>query len=103
VAGAPWAPSHLLLSDSTGKVPFEILKMHAQPDGFVLVFTQPVDPQTAAASSYQLKTYTYIYQESYGSPEVDATTPQISTIEVAPHGLSARLRIEGLQIGHVHE
>src|SRR6185436_2585203 len=31
----------------TGKVPFEIKEIRAQPDGFVLTFTQPVDRATA--------------------------------------------------------
>jgi len=63
----------------TGKVPFEIHEMRAQPDGFELTFTEPVDPQTAGnPESYTLQTYTYIFQSSYGSPEVDHTTPEKS-------------------------
>lgn len=90
--------------DWTGKTPFEILEMKAKPDGFELRFTQPVDPETAAdVDSYKLKTYTYIYQSSYGSPEVDHTTPTIAKAEVSADGLSVRLRIDGLQRGHVHE
>src|SRR5690606_8294447 len=47
----------------TGQVPFEIHEMRAQPDGFELTFTQPVDPATAGdVNSYRLETYTYIYQ-----------------------------------------
>ena len=88
----------------TGKVPFEIHEMHARPDGFELTFTEPVDKATVAdAKSYQLQTYTYIFQASYGSPEVDHTTPTIREINVADDGKSARLIIEGLQAGHVHE
>ena len=57
--------------DWSGKVPFEILEMRAKPDGFELEFTQPVDMTTAQQlDSYRLSTYTYIYQSSYGSPEV---------------------------------
>ena len=41
--------------DWTGQVPFEILEMRAQPDGFELVFTEPVDPTTAGnVQSYAL-------------------------------------------------
>ncbi len=88
----------------SGKTPFEIQEMHAQPDGFELVFTQPVDKKTAAdVTSYALQTYTYIYQASYGSPEVDHTRPKITQAVVAENGLSVRLYIEGLQEGHVHE
>jgi glucose/arabinose dehydrogenase len=88
----------------TGKTPFEINEMHALPDGFEVTFTQPVDPATAAdPKSYKLSTYTYIYQASYGSPEVDGTEPKITKIDVAPDGKKVRLTIDKLQEGHVHE
>ena len=86
-----------------GKVPFEILEMRAKPDGFELEFTQPVDEETATAiSSYALTTYTYIYQESYGSPEVDHTKPKIVDAKLV-NDRTVRLSVDGLQIGHVHE
>ena len=50
-----------------------------------------------------MTTYTYIYQSSYGSPEVDHTEPAIKRAEVAEDGKSVRLIVEGLQRGHVHE
>lgn len=88
----------------TGKVPFEIHEMRAQPDGFELTFTHPVDPESVSdINSYALQTYTYIFQSSYGSPEVDHTTPTITKVDVAADGRSARLYIDGLQRGHVHE
>lgn len=90
--------------DWTGKVPFEIHEMRAKPDGFELTFTKPVDVATAAnLDSYSIETYTYIYQSSYGSPEVDHTKPTITGITVSSDGKSARLVVDGLQIGHVHE
>lgn len=88
----------------TGKTPFEILEMKAEPDGFKLIFTQPVDPQTAGdVKSYDMQTYTYIFQSSYGSPEVDHTKPTITKAEVASDGRSVKLTVDGLQRGHVHE
>jgi len=99
--GKPFALQRLVWS---GQTPFEIHEMRAKPDGFELTFTQPVDPATIAApSSYRLETYTYIYQSNYGSPEVDKTTPAIKNIVAGKDGRSARLFIEGLQEGHVHE
>ena len=90
--------------DWAGTVPFEVLAMHARPDGFELAFTRPVDAKSAGdPKSYQLSTYTYIYQSSYGSPEVDATTPTVDRVVVAEDGLSARLFVSKLQEGHVHE
>ncbi len=88
----------------TGATPFEMHEMRAKPDGFEVTFTKPVDVATAGdPKSYTLQTYTYIFQSSYGSPEVDHTTPTITSIEVSADGMSARLRIDGLQRGHVHE
>lgn len=88
----------------TGKVPFEIHEMRAKSDGFELTFTQPVDAESAGqAGSYTLGTYTYIFQSSYGSPEVDHTTPTITKAVVSDDRQSVRLYVDGLQRGHVHE
>lgn len=88
----------------TGKTPFEIREMRAKSDGFELVFTEPADRATAEnVESYSLKTYTYIFQSGYGSPEVDHSNCTVSKVEVAGDGKSARLIVEGLQAGNIHE
>lgn len=90
--------------DWTGKVPFEVHDMKVQRDGFLLTFTKPVERQSAAdVGSYQLSTYAYIYQSSYGSPEVDHTQPKIVSVVVGEDGKSVRLTVDKLQEGHVHE
>ncbi len=90
--------------DWTGQVPFEILHMHAIPGGFELEFTEPVDPATANnLESYTLQTYTYIFQASYGSPEVDHTTPDLTSAQVSADGRQVTLMFESPQAGHVHE
>jgi glucose/arabinose dehydrogenase len=86
----------------TGKVPFEVHEMRAKPDGFELTFTKPIDPKSAGdVSSYSMKTWTYIYQADYGSPEVDHTTPKIVKAEVV-NDKTVRLTVEGLVPGNVH-
>jgi glucose/arabinose dehydrogenase len=88
----------------TGKTPFEVSQMRAKSDGFELTFTQPIDPTTAGdPASYNMSTYTYIYQSQYGSPEVDVTMPTITRVELRPDGRSVRLFIDKLEEGHVHE
>jgi glucose/arabinose dehydrogenase len=88
----------------TRKTPFEIREMRAKPNGFELTFTEPVDPVTAGKiDSYQMKAFTYIYQASYGSPEVDQSTPKITKVEVGADGKSVRLHVEGLVEGHIHD
>jgi hypothetical protein len=89
--------------DWTGKTPFEIHEMRVAPDGFELTFTETVDVKTAGdPASYAMKTHTYIYQSSYGSPEVDPTTPVIESATVGPDGKSVRLKVSALLRGHVH-
>ena len=88
----------------TGKLPFEVHEMRAKSDGFELTFTKPVDPQTAGdPASYKMGTYTYIFQSSYGSPEVDHTTPTIDRVTLGPDNKTVRLYLSKLQPGHVHE
>ena len=88
----------------TGKTPFEVKQMRAKSDGFELTFTQPVDPATAGKiESYSIPTYTYIYQESYGSPEVDQVECKINDVIVSADGMSVRLVVDKLHEGHVHE
>jgi glucose/arabinose dehydrogenase len=88
----------------TGKTPFEIREMRAKLDGFELVFTKPVDPEAAGdVKSYAMKTYTYIYQATYGSPEVDETKPVLTKAVVGKDGKSVRLLVKGLQEGHIHD
>ena len=98
------SPFSLERLEWTGKTPFEVLHMKARPDGFDLTFTQPVDAVTAGKpESYRLPTYTYIFQSSYGSPEVDHTEAKITKAIVSKDGMSVRLIVDGLQQGHVHE
>lgn len=98
--GKPFALERI---EWSGKVPFEIHEMHAKPDGFELTFTQTVDPKLAAdPGSYTASSWTYIYQSSYGSPEVDKSTPKIVSATVAADGKSVRLILDKLTKGHVH-
>lgn len=88
----------------TGKVPFEMYDMKLTHDGFDLIFTEPVDPASAAALvSYKMNTFRYIYRAEYGSPEVDATTPTIKSATVSGDHKQVHLVVDGLQIGAVHE
>jgi len=88
----------------TKRIPFEIEKMEALPDGFRLTFTEPVDLAGAAnASTFALSSYTYRYQVAYGSPETDTKPITISRVEVASDGRTVTLQCVGLRAGYVHE
>ncbi len=97
-------PYALQRLDWTGKMPFEVQQINARPGGFLVTFTKPVDPKLAAnPETYALTTYTHIYQQGYGSPEVDRTTPRVTWAEVSKDGLQVHLKVDGLVQGHVHD
>jgi hypothetical protein len=78
--------------------------MRAKPDGFELTFTKPINREAAGnKENYKLKTYTYLYRSDYGSPEVDHREPTIKSATVGDDGLSVRLVVSELTVGHVHE
>ena len=56
------------------------------------------NPQT-----YALQSYTHIYQQGYGSPEVDQTTPRVTEARVSADGLGVNITVKGLVQGHVHD
>ena len=88
----------------TGVTPFEIERITIAKDGFHVRFTKPVDRATAAlAANYQLQSYTHIYHEGYGSPEVDQTTPRTTLATPSEDGRTVHLTIDGMVLGHVHE
>lgn len=88
----------------TGRTPFDIERITVRPDGFLVAFTKPVDGVGASeVANYRLLTYTHVYHEHYGSPEVDQTTPRVRSAEPAADGRSVRLVVDGMMLGHVHE
>ena len=88
----------------TGKMPFEIKKMEAQPKGFRLTFTKPADAKTAGnVESYAMTSYTYPYQQAYGGDELDTAAVKIVSAKVSKDGLSVLLHCANLREGYVHE
>jgi hypothetical protein len=87
----------------TGQVPMEIREMRAQPDGFELVFTKPVERRSAQnVESYQLVSHTYRYHEQYGSDEILEQTLKIDRVQVSVDGLRVRLYAGPLREYFVH-
>ncbi len=90
--------------DWTGLMPFEIKEIKAKPQGFEIAFTKPVDRDIASQpETYQLKTFTHMYRQAYGSPEVDQTEPKVSAVSVAEDAMSVVIKVDGLVQGHVHD
>lgn len=88
----------------TGVTPFEIREIKAQPDGFLLTFTQPVDRATAEKpESYGVTSFTYLWHQEYGSAPANRLGCPIRKVVVAPDGLSVRLATLCLREGYIHE
>ena len=87
----------------SGKTPFEMKTMEVTEKGFKLSFTKPLDRTVAAdVKNYPIKAWTYIYQHSYGSPEVDQFQPSVIKATVSADGLCVDLEVNGRVQGHVH-
>lgn len=88
----------------TGQTPLEIKTVTAQPDGFLLTFTAPVDRASAEnPASYHVAGFTYNYHATYGAAPIDRIACPVRKIVVAPDGLSARLAVVCLREGYIHE
>lgn len=88
----------------TGEVPFEIREMRVQTDGFILEFTQPVDPATATKiESYTASSFTYTYQRTYGSQEIDPQPVVVTEARLLSDGKSVYLHCTGLRERYVHK
>jgi len=97
-------PFALQRIDWNGRTPFELKEIRAANDGFDLTFTKPLAREIASdPASFEIETFTHIYQGGYGSPEVDQTTPIVSKAVVSDDGLSVHLVVEGMVKGHVHD
>jgi len=88
----------------TGKVPMEMLRVSAKPDGFEIEFTHPVDKATAEnLDSYIGRSYIYKYHPVYGSPTVNEEKLNIKGVKVADDGLKVRLWVDNLRQYYLHE
>ena len=98
------APYGLQKLEWTGQMPFEVKSIQARVDGFELEFTQPVDRKQAGnPASYQITGFTYQYHQTYGSDIVHRKGAPIRGVQVSEDGLRARLVVDGLREGYIHE
>lgn len=87
-----------------GRTPFEIQEMRAKPDGFELVFTKPVDRETAGElDSYSMSSYTYQYHQVYGSDELFKKPVELVKATVSADGRRVHLQTGPRRAMFVHE
>ncbi|MFT5854975.1 MAG: hypothetical protein ACI8XO_002223 [Verrucomicrobiales bacterium] len=89
--------------DYSGVTPFAIQEMRARPDGFELLFTEPVDPKTISDAALAMSSYTYKYSSAYGSAEILTEQHIVSGTELADDGRTVRFRVAGMRPFYVHE
>ncbi len=88
----------------SGITPFEIKTMHVTPDGWELTFTKPARVALAADSErYKIKSYTYHYWSTYGSPEIEQRPNEITAVTVSDDGLTVRLTVPKRETGRVFQ
>lgn len=88
----------------TGKTPFEILNVKAQPDGFEIELTEPVDQLAAEdVNGYGITGFIYKYHPVYGSPVIDDENCEITGIKVSSDRKKVRLLVHGLREKYIHE
>ena len=88
----------------TGKIPFEIKEVNAQPDGFLIHFTQPVDVAIASKpENYDIAGFTYKWHKEYGSAPVNRLVCPVRKVVVSSDGLSVRVASVCLREGYIHE
>lgn len=87
----------------SGITPFAMQEMRAKPDGFELVFTEPVDPETVTPEAFSMMSYTYEYSSAYGGEEILTKQHEINGVEILEGGKRVRLKVKGCRPLFVHE
>ncbi len=87
-----------------GKMPFEMLRVKAMPDGFEIEFTLPVDKKSAEdLASYSAASFLYKHHPVYGSPPIHREDLKIKGVKLSPDGKSVRVVLDGLKKYFIHE
>lgn len=87
-----------------GKMPFEMLKVKAMPDGFEVEFTLPVDRKSAEdLASISASSFNYKHHPVYGSPPIFREDLNIKGVKLSADGKKLRIVMDGLRKYFVHE
>jgi len=87
-----------------GKMPFEMYTVKAQPDGFEIEFTMPVDRKSAEdLDSYKVSSYLYKHYPVYGSPQINLEDVKIAGVKVSDDNKKVRIVLDGMKQYYVHK
>jgi hypothetical protein len=99
-----WAGGEGIGTVKLTKTPFEVLTMHATPQGFRFTFTAPLAAGAAAAPAlWPVRRYYYKYHEPYGSPQTELTNLTPAKVTVSADGLSAEVEFADLKPGFIYD
>jgi cytochrome c551/c552 len=87
-----------------GKMPFEMYTVKAQPDGFEIEFTMPVDRKSAEdLDSYKVSSYIYKHYPVYGSPQINLNDVKVTGVKVSDDNKKVRIVLDKMQQYYVHK
>ncbi len=88
----------------SGKTPVDVLRVNLTESGFSLTFTVPVDKTLALSKdSYAIKSYSYKYHQSYGSPQVNARKLTVEKATLSVDGRTVTLDLPEMQPRRLYE
>ncbi len=81
---------------------FEMLKVMARTDGFLIEFTEPIEEGSGeSAEEYQVQQWYYQPTENYGGPKLALETLEIASISLSDDRKQVFLELPGIRSGHV--
>jgi hypothetical protein len=87
-----------------GQTPMEIHHVSLTKDGFDFAFTKPLDPATvAAAEAFAVKSFTYVYFSTYGSPETDTKPEAVTAVKLSADRKTVSLTVPDRKPGRVYD
>lgn len=86
-----------------GRTAFEMFAVHADPVGFRVEFTEPVDKAWLGdPKNYAVESWTYEPTADYGGPKVDERPHTVTRATPGADGRSVTLAIDGLETGRCY-
>ncbi len=88
----------------TGEVPTEVHSVKLTKTGFDFTFTKPLDLSCVAKTdAFSVKSFTYVYFSSYGSPETDTQPEKVTAIRVSADGKTVSIDVPDRRVGRVYD
>jgi len=87
-----------------GKLPLGIRELRANPQGFTLSFTAPIDREAAAnVENYTISAYTRVWKGGYATPDSGRHKVTVTAADVSADGKEVTLTVDALQEKFVYD